>query len=132
MELYVFFNCNPLSVHVGDCTVRAIAKVLAKTWEKVYLDLCATGLQMADMPSANSVWGAYLRKNGFRRDVVDDHGRDRYTVRDFCADHPEGRYVLALNGHVVAAINGQYFDSWDSGDEVPVYCWYCPDCKKEG
>ena len=75
------------------------------------------------MPSANHVWGAYLRSKGWERCVIPNDCPDCYCVKDFCLDHPTGRYVMAISGHVVAVVDGDYFDTWDSGDEVPVYFW---------
>lgn len=75
------------------------------------------------MPSANHVWGAYLRRHGFRRYALPDVCPDCYTVADFCRDHPSGVYVLALSGHVVCVEDGDYYDTWDSGAEVPAYYW---------
>ena len=121
--MYRFFNPNPISVRVGDCVVRAICKATGYKWEHVYTDLCDFGLQMADMPSANSVWGAYLRYLGFNRYVIDPECPDCYTVRSFANDHKSGTYILALSGHVVCVNDGDYFDTWDIGDEVPVYYW---------
>lgn len=67
--------------------------------------------------------GAYLRENGFRRYIVDDHGQHVYTVDDFCRDHPTGTYVLGIDGHVVCVKDGHYWDTWDSGQEIPIYYW---------
>ena len=117
------YNANPLSKRVGDCTIRALSKALDKDWETVYAELSAIGFELCDMPSANFVWGAYLRRNGFKRNIVDDHGQDIYTVDDFCRDNPHGVYVLAIPGHVVCVVDGFYWDSWDSGGEVPQYFW---------
>lgn len=78
---------------------------------------------MGDMPSSNSVWGAYLYRHGFRRDIILNSCPDCYTVIDFCMDHPYGLYILATGTHVVAVENGNYYDSWDSGDEIPIYYW---------
>ena len=77
----------------------------------------------ADMPTANTVWGDYLKSHGFRRYLIDDGGKDGYTVYDFCSDNPHGSYVLALNSHVVAVCDGKYFDTFDSGMEIPIYYW---------
>ena len=52
---------------------------------------------------------------------------DFYTVRDFCRDNPHGIFILALSGHVLAVIDGNYYDSWDSGEEIPVYYWHRED-----
>lgn len=126
MNRWKRYNPNPMGRQVGDCTVRAVSRVLDLPWWEAYLWLCLYGFALADMPTANHVWGAFLKNRGFRRAVVDDSG-DRYTVLDFCVDHPYGRYVLALSGHVIAVVDGCYYDSWDSGDEIPTYYWYRSD-----
>lgn len=62
--------------------------------------------------------------------TLQDLGYSRYTipttkpettVRDFSRTHVNGRYVLATLDHMVAVIDGYYIDTWDSGDEVPLY-----------
>ena len=120
---YVHYNPNPAHKSVGDCTVRAISKAVEQDWEETYTGLCLQGYRMCDMPSANHVWGAYLREHGFRRHILPDECPDCYTVADFAADHPEGTYILAISGHVVCLKDGQWWDSWDSGGAVPVYYW---------
>ena len=120
---FSYFNPNPKGSRVGDCTIRAISKATGKDWELIYAGLSAYGYMLCDMPSANHVWGAYLKREGFKRHLVDDHGQDVYTVEDFCVDHPEGVYILAIEGHVVCVDSGRYYDSWDSGNEIPVFYW---------
>lgn len=119
--MFVFFNPNPGAKRVGDCAVRAIAKAMGTDWEKTYLALCVEGLRAHDMPSGNSVWGSYLKANGFRQRMLPDACPECYTVAAFANEHPHGVYVLALSGHVVTVVNGDYYDTWDSGEEVPVY-----------
>lgn len=123
MSRYIQYNPNPSRNRVGDCTVRAITKAMNSTWEQIYAGLTAYGFMYRDMPSANSVWGKYLRQNGFKRYLVDDMDKDLYTVEDFCIDHPDGTYILAIEGHVVCVQDGHYYDSWDSGEEIPIYYW---------
>lgn len=124
MGEFVSYNPNPVGLKVGDCVVRALSKALGQKWEETYIDLCVEGCLRCDMPSANAVWGAYLRRKGFERDIVPNSCPDCYTVEDFCADHPNGTYILALDGHVVSVVDGQYFDTWQSGREVPIYYWH--------
>ena len=119
--MYVFYNPNPSRKLVGDCVIRAIAKMTGKDWETTYLDICVHGLMLHDMPSANYVWGSYLNSLGFKKTTIPDTCPDCYTVEDFCNDHPQGVYMLATGSHVIAVEDGNYFDSWDSGNEVPVY-----------
>ena len=121
--MYKAFNPNPCNNRVGDCTVRAISAATGRTWQETYVALCLEGYCLGDMPSANHVWGAYLRRMGFKRRVLPDECPDCYTVADFGRDHPRGTYVLAISGHVVCMIDGDWLDSWDSSDQVPVYYW---------
>ena len=121
-KLWEPYNPNPHKSCVGDCTVRAICKATGQEWNKVYCALAAYGLHAKDMPSANHVWGRYLREQGFRRYLIDDD-KDDYTVEDFCRDNPTGTYILAIEGHVVCVQDGFYYDSWDSGQEIPVFYW---------
>lgn len=104
--------------------MRAISTALGQPWETTYTGLAVQGFMTGDMPSANHVWGAYIRKNGFQRAVIPDECPDCYTVADFAAEHPNGTYILALSGHVVCIKDGDYYDTWDSGGEVPLYYWH--------
>lgn len=120
----MFINTNPNPEHklVGDCVVRAIAILLDKTWEEVYEDICVLGRQMYDMPSSNEVWSEYLYSKGYIRKIIPNMCPACYTVRSFCDDHRHGgEYLLATGTHVVAVINGDYYDTWDSGNEIPIY-----------
>lgn len=103
--------------------IRAISKATHQTWIMTFVGICLEGLMMGDMPSSNAVWGSYLYNKGFNRYTLPDTCPDCYTVRDFCIDHPIGEYVLATGSHVVSVKNGRYFDTWDSGDESPLYYW---------
>lgn len=118
---FVFKNPNPKNNLVGDCVIRGIAILMHKSWEYVYVEIVAQGYSMFDMPSSNAVWGAFLKSHGYNRYTISNSCPDCYTVRKFCEDHPEGRYLLATGSHVVAVINGNYYDTWDSGDEIPAY-----------
>ena len=120
---YIFYNPNPANKRVGDCVIRAVSVVTNQDWETTFVQMCAKGYDMSDMPSANYVWGSYLHDRGFKRTLIPDSCPACYSVRDFCTDHPRGKYLLALDGHVVAVVDGDYYDAWDSGDEVPIYYW---------
>lgn len=120
---YVIYNPNPTRKLVGDCVIRAIAKTTNKSWEDVYLEIMVLGFSMHDMPSSNDVWGTYLLNNGFKRYIIPDSCPNCYTVRHFCMDNPDLTGILATGTHVIAVDNGNYYDTWDSGDEVPIYYW---------
>ncbi len=117
------YNANPDSKNVGDCVIRSICTAQNAPWEDAYIGVCAQGLQLHDLPSANRVWGAYLRQQGYTRHALPNTCPDCYTVADFAADHPAGTYIMALPNHVVCVQDGDWLDTWDSGDETPIYYW---------
>lgn len=123
MGRYVSYNANPLRNQVGDCVVRAIARAEGKSWDEVYAGVCLEGAYLGDMPTANTVWGSYLRRLGYKRTAVDCGDKMDYSVVDYCGDHPTGVYILALPSHVVAVCDGRYFDTWDCGNECVLYSW---------
>lgn len=119
--MFIKYNPNPKGDRVGDCTVRAISKLLEQDWDRTYIDLCVQGYAMKDMPSSNSVWGEYLINRNYIRKVIQNTCPDCYTIKDFCNEHKQGAFLLCTGTHVVTVIDGDYFDTWDSGDEVPIF-----------
>lgn len=117
------FNANPKNNRVGDCVVRAICTAVGEDWESVYLDLCLMGLLQFNMPNADYLWGEYLKSRGFKRNILSCENGLCVTVKDFCKANPNGVYIVCPNNHVVAVIDGQYFDTWDCGDEIINYYW---------
>lgn len=117
------FNVNPKGKRVDDCTVRAISLLMDQPWDKTFMGLVEVAFEMKNMPSANAVWGTYLSHNGYRRHIIPDTCPDCFTIRDFCRDNPNGIFLLATGTHVVTAIDGDYYDTWDSGDEIPTHFW---------
>lgn len=119
--MWVKYNPNPNGKNVGDCTVRALTIALGESWDASYARLTAQGYILADMPSADAVWGSVLRSRGFVRKVIPNTCPDCYSVADFAAEHNEGTFVLALGGHVVCVKDGAVYDSWDSTGRTVLY-----------
>ena len=121
--MFIRYNANPAGNQVDDCTVRAISTLTNRSWREVYLALTEKGYWLYTMPSTNKAWMAYMRDLGYERHNLPDMCPDCYTVREFCIDHPRGRFLVATHGHVLAVIDGNYYDTNDSGDEMPVSYW---------
>ena len=120
---YIYFNPNPESKIVGDCAVRAFSMATDNDWETSYIKIVLRGFAMHDMPSSDDVWGEQLRSEGFTRHIIPNTCPYCYTINDFCIEHPDGTYVLGTGTHAVAVKDGNYYDSWDSGDKVPLFYW---------
>lgn len=118
-----YLNVNPERKLVPDCTIRAISVLTGLSWDDIYDGVCAEGKIEHNMPSSNAVWSTYLRKLGYIRTPLPNTCPLCYTVTGFCHDHPKGRYLLALYEHVVAVVDGYYYDTWDSGDMTVLYFW---------
>lgn len=120
---FILTNPNPLNNLTGDCVIRAISIVEGKSWDDTFIELMVKSYEMKDIPSANSVWGAYLHSVGYRRSIIPNTCPDCYKIKEFVNDYPQGTYILATGTHVVAVKDGNYMDTWDSGDEVPIFYW---------
>lgn len=122
--MYKFYNPNPLGRKtVGDCSVRAISKALGISWDEAHDLLSDMSKKMGSVMSDNDVISAVLRMHGFYKENLPWVCKDCYTVKEFARDNPVGTYVVGTGSHVVTIINGDYFDTWRSGDESILYFW---------
>ena len=121
--MYEYWNPSPNGMRVGDCSVRALSKILGIDWETAYTMLCLKGFSRFDMPNSNAVINSALAEHGFMREVIPNTCPDCYTIGDFAEDHPEGKYVVGTGDHVVAVVDGKIYDTWDSSNEIPIFYW---------
>ena len=121
--MYKFYNPNPMKKLTGDCVIRAICKLTGDDWETVYIHVIVQGYKMKDMPNQNVVWGAYLASKGYSRHLIPEECPLCFTLRDFCERYRSGKYLVATGSHVIAVEDGDYYDTWDSGDEIVLYYW---------
>ncbi len=123
--MYVYYNPNPRRRTTTDCVVRAISKLMGMSWDEAFIRLSFMAYYKKDNLEKNHVWGDFLVMNGFTKHFIPNECLNCYTVKDFAYEHPYGMYLLRIDGltsgHVVTLIDGDYYDSWDSGDEVVEY-----------
>lgn len=118
--MYIFANPNPKKKLVGDCVIRAIAISQNRSWEEIFDELTSIAKDMYDMPSSNEVWGRYLLNLGYKKKIC----KDDYNLKEFSYYHPYGNFIIGTGTHVICVIDGNYYDTWDSGDEIPLYYFY--------
>lgn len=121
--MWIKYNANPVANRVEDCAIRAVAVALDVSWKYAFDLIAKNAKEMGNVMHSNAVFGSVLRQHGFKRFIVPNSCPDCYTLIDFCMDNPEGVYVVGLDSHVVAVVDGNYIDTWDSGNEIPIYYW---------
>ena len=137
--MYVYLNENPFGLDNGDCVIRALTTALNYNWFMVHDELCFLSRKMGDMPSSNRVWKQYLYNKGYKEYPAQNECPNCLTVQEFCSQHPKGRYILSTASysvardniivtgtHVIVVIDGNYYDTKDSGDSVPLSYFYIP------
>lgn len=118
--MYIYYDADPSGSPTGDCVIRAIATITRRPWRDIHWDLAILSNQRCKMMDDNVIWHEYLKNLGFKIYAIQD---PCMRIKDFCNSHPYGEYILGTGRHVVAVIDGDYYDAWDSGNEFPVFYW---------
>lgn len=118
---YVYYQPNSKDIkdEYGDCTIRALCKALDVTWLEAF-DMTVPILrdnQVVNIFGAPvEVRNKFLYQLGFNYTGVSARkGSTRPTVDSFAKEHQTGTYILKVAHHVVACVDGKYYDTWDSG-----------------
>ena len=119
---WIPYNIHPYQDDIDDCVIRAIATFFDISWDEAYIMVVTQGFKMKLFPTnRNDVWGSLLHDKGCEHYYINFNCPTCVTVKKFADDHPHGRYILGTTTHAVAVIDGNYYDTWDSGEEYPVY-----------
>ena len=109
-------NKKDLKDDYGECVIRALTKVINKEWRQVFDDLIPMAREFQCMPNSKPCFEKYLMNNGFvYHGISNKSGSKRPTVEGFVKQHKKGTFFLRVAHHVVAAVDGVYYDTWDSG-----------------
>ena len=121
--MWIKCNINPAKKNVGDCVVRAVGIATDQSWLDVYDAICLTGRGEFDMPSSDAVWGKYLYDQGFEPFALPRRCPRCMTVKAFCTAFPKGAYIIGTGQHAIAILDGDYYDTWDSGSQLASFFW---------
>ena len=112
-------NKKDIKDKVGDCQIRAISKALHLTWLETFdliMPICREQ-QVMDIFSCdlNKTKEALSRLGFSYTGISNKKGSTRPTVDEFAKEHQTGIYLATVAHHVVAVVDGGYYDTWDSG-----------------
>lgn len=123
---YKYYQPNKKDVKddCGDCVIRALSKVTGNDWGTIFMNLVPIALEMQRMPNERECFERYINENGFKwQSLGKIVGKRRPTVAEFARKHKQGKYIVRVAHHVVAVVDGNYYDTWDSGDR-PMYGYW--------
>lgn len=118
--MYKFYQPNPMEKRTDDCVIRALTKALDVDWETASVYAIVQQIRDSDLYVKNYVWGNLLLRNGFTKHHIPDTCPDCFTVEDFAKEHPQGLYILGTGEHAVAVVDGDWYDTFDSGAMIPI------------
>lgn len=121
--MFIEYNINPVANRTEDCGIRAVAVALNISWDDAFDLLARNAKQMGDVMHSNAVIGSVMRQHGFYRANIPDYLRN-YKIQDFAAEHPKGEYVVGTGTHMVAVVDGNIIDTFNSKDLIPLFYWY--------
>lgn len=86
-------NEKDLKDNYGDCVIRALTKVMSKTWTQVFDDLIPYAKRLQCMPNGKQCYESYLKENGFTyHGISNKKGSKRPTVDRFAKEHKSGTF----------------------------------------
>lgn len=112
--MFKFYNANPRGRRVNDCTVRAISLATGRTWDQTYRELSEFAQYLAIMPDDVIYIDAYL--DGRFQNIYMCKGNKKITVGDFIKKHPNGTFLITMNGHITCVIDGVIYDTFDPSE----------------
>lgn len=122
--MWIYANPNPARKQVPDCVIRAICIALDKTWTEVSDELYFSyARRYFSVTCDDAIWGRYLYDYGFEPFLLPHICPKCVTIDEFTKMYPRGTYIIGTGSHAVAVIDGNYYDSWDSGQEIPSFFW---------
>lgn len=121
--MWIPANPNPAKKNVPDCVIRAICIALNKPWLETSDELYDVARHDYSISSDDHVWGHYLYMLGFKPFLLPENCPACVTIQAFTEMYPTGTYIIGTGSHAVAVINGDYYDTWDSGMEMPTFFW---------
>ena len=133
--MYKYYNPHPKGVSTDDCVKRAIVIVTGRDYLMVQRELN----NYKKISGAKTFNG--IKNLRYVEDVLMAKKiplNEKITAEDFVKKHPRGRYILDIDEHWSACVNGCIYDTWNPGKEKVNFAYEIatepytpPDIKKQ-
>jgi len=111
---------NPTYKDRNDCSVRSFAKLL----DKPYVDVKADLIELKRLNKETRYYYMSNIERYIKRHQLTRLTLDRVlTIGEFLEQHPKGRYLFRVKGHLATGIDGVLYDSWDSSNQRIYRLW---------
>ena len=133
--MYKYYNPHPKGLSVDDCVKRAIVAVTGYDYAVVKRELNEYK-KVTGAKSFNSIKNLRYDEDVLKATKVSFN--KEMTAKEFCKKHPHGRYILDMDEHWSACVDGCIYDTWDCSNkkvnfayEITTEPYAAPDCEKQ-
>lgn len=120
-DFFHWYNANPKGVVTGDCVIRALSMATDIAYNDVLKALYDIQLETGYSLASKESYDLFLSRNGWHKQKQPKNADNtKLTCVEFCLKIAEdGKSYVANVGshHVVAIVDRQVWDIWDSSDE---------------
>ena len=112
--MYKYYNPHPKGLSTDDCVKRAIVVVTGMDYSRIQRELNKYK-KVTGAKSFNSV-----KNLRYVEDVLNAKKislNNQLTAEEFCKQHLHGRYILDMDEHWSACVDGCIYDTWDCSKE---------------
>lgn len=113
--MYKYYNANPRGLSTDDCVKRAISVTTGMEYKNVQLELNRYK-KVTGAESFNSDYNPHRYvEDVLKAKKIPVKG---LTAEEFCRKYPKGRYILDMESHWSACVDGIIYDTWDCSKNV--------------
>lgn len=118
--MFKYLNLNPLELQEEDCVTRAISLASGYSYAEIQDKLYYIS-KLLECERLCVCCYQHLLTDVFKYDKVFCRGM---TVAEFATLHPEGIYLIRMEGHLSVLVNGVIYDLWDCSQEYLTDVWH--------
>lgn len=115
--MWRYFNANPHGNSVSDCVIRSISVAEGRTWDETYEKLSKIAQKERILLDDVKFVEKYLDERYKRACHYSK------TVGEFLEEHPHGKYLLTMPGHITVIVDGVLIDTFDCRDREMWCSW---------